>query len=47
MYGRNATEENADIVTGSKHEAHRIYGKQLIYYKISHAFIGIHGIIIS
>jgi len=47
MYGWNITDENGEVVIGSRHEAHRIYGKQLMYYTISRAFIGIPSIIVS
>ena len=46
MHGWNITEENGELVIGSRHEAHRIYGKQLMYYTISRAFIDIPGIIV-
>ena len=46
MYRWNITEENGGVVIGSRHEAHRIYGKQLMYYTISRVFIGIPSVII-
>ena len=41
----NTTEENREVAIGSRHEAHRLYGKQLTYYTINRAFIDIPGII--
>jgi hypothetical protein len=32
MHGWNTTEENGEVVIGSRREAHRLYGKKLIYY---------------
>jgi hypothetical protein len=42
----NITEENGEVVIKSRHKAHCIYGKQLIYYTISRVFIDIPGIIV-
>ena len=46
MHGWNTTEENVEVVIGSRHEAHRFHGKQLMYYTINRAFIDIPGIIV-
>jgi hypothetical protein len=46
MHGWNTTEENGEDVIGSRHEAHRLYGKQSRYYTISRTFIGIPGAIV-
>jgi hypothetical protein len=32
---------NGKVVIGSRHEAHCLYGKQLMYYTISRAFIDV------
>jgi hypothetical protein len=45
--GRNTTTENREVDMGSRHEAQRIYRKQLMYYTISRAFIVISGIVVS
>jgi len=31
MHGSNTTEENGEVVIGSRHEAYRLYGKELMY----------------
>jgi hypothetical protein len=41
MYERNTTKENGEVGTRSRHEEQRLYWKQLVYYTISRAFIGI------
>ena len=46
MHGWNITEESGEFFIRSRHETHRIYGKQLVYYTISRAFIDIPGIIV-
>jgi hypothetical protein len=46
MHGWNTTEENGEVVIRSRHEAHRLYQKQLMYYTISRVFIDIPGIIV-
>ena len=38
--------QNEEIDIESRHEAHRLYGKQLMYSIISRAFIDIPGIIV-
>jgi len=35
MHGWNTTKENGEVVIESRHEAHRIYGKQFVDYTIS------------
>jgi hypothetical protein len=34
MLGWNTTKENGEVVIGNRHEAQRLYGKQLVYYEI-------------
>ena len=46
MHGRNTTEENREVVIGSRREAQRLYQERLMYYAISRALIGIPGIIV-
>jgi hypothetical protein len=46
MHWWNNTAENGEVVIESRHEAHGINGKQLMYYTISRAFINIPGIIV-
>jgi len=38
---------NEEVDIGRRHEAQRVYRKQLMYYTISHSFIDIPGIIVS
>ena len=40
------TQEKMEVVIRRRHEAQRLYRKQLMYYTISRAFIGIPGIIL-
>jgi hypothetical protein len=40
-------QENEEVDIGRRHEAHRLYGKQIVYYTISRAFIDIPGIFVS
>jgi hypothetical protein len=47
MRGRNATKENAEVIIDSRPETQRLDEKQFMYYKISRAFIGIPGILVS
>ena len=46
IHGWNTTEENVEVIIGSRHKAHRFHGKQLMYYTINRAFIDIPGIIV-
>jgi hypothetical protein len=46
VYGCNTTKENGKVVIGSRHEEHRLYGKQLMYYIVLRAFISIPSIIV-
>jgi hypothetical protein len=47
MHEQNTTKENREIDIGRRQEVENLYGKQLMYYTISRAFIGIPGIIVS
>jgi hypothetical protein len=40
-------QENEEVGIGRRHEAHRLYGKQFVYYTISRAFIDIPSILVS
>src|SRR5580658_9776142 len=45
IHGRNTTKENEEIDIGRRHGAERLYRKELVYCTISHAHIGIPGIL--
>jgi len=47
MRGVKHHKENEEVVIESRHEAQRLYKKQIIYYTISRAFISIPSIIVS
>lgn len=41
VHGRNTPAENEKIDIRSRHEAQRLFGKQMVHYTISRAFLGI------